>query len=94
MFREDKGKVFAYLQLRFIDFQISEIQSFASYKLENLIADCGALLGLFMGISFISILNTFLKFLVYIFTKIKELKKEWDETDDFAIEDHIINHTE
>ena len=82
------GKVFAYLQLRFIDFQVSEIGSLATYKLENLIADCGGLLGLFMGISFVSILNTVLKALVNIFTKVKKINKNSEVS---SIEDQAIN---
>lgn len=33
-----------------------------TYLLQNFIADCGGLLGLFMGISFLSLINSVLKF--------------------------------
>ena len=73
---------------------MSEIGSLETYKLENLIADCGGLLGLFMGISFVSILNAFLKLLVNIHNKFKELRSDCDDTEDFSIGSQMIDYPE
>lgn len=70
-FSEANGKIFAYYQLKFHEFQYDEVESFVTYLLQNLIADCGGLLGLFMGISLLSMINTVLSFSSKLITRRK-----------------------
>lgn len=44
--------------IKFGDHQVPVIEGFAAYQLANFIADCGGLLGLFLGFSFTAILNS------------------------------------
>lgn len=43
------------------------IESFVAYHLQNFIADWGGLIGLFLGISFLSVVNSILTFVVDVF---------------------------
>jgi hypothetical protein len=47
------------IKIIFEDFIIDEQTYFVAYKLENFIAECGGLLGLFIGFSMLSIVELF-----------------------------------
>ncbi|KAL7045139.1 hypothetical protein ACKWTF_002156 [Chironomus riparius] len=51
--------IFTSIKVIFEEFLIDEQTSFVAYKLENFIAECGGLLGLFMGCSMLSIVELF-----------------------------------
>lgn len=46
-----------------------------AYNLQNFVADCGGLLGLFMGISFLSIVDAILRCIVRIMSRKKEINQ-------------------
>lgn len=56
----------------FNDFQHHKVESFVAYHLQNFIADCGGLFGLFLGISVLSIVNMTLNFIVDNFLRLRK----------------------
>jgi hypothetical protein len=73
-FREPSNvpKLSTALHLQFQDFQIEEDENFMAYNFQNFEADCGGLLGLFMGISFLSIVDAILRFVVRVMSRKRE----------------------
>lgn len=51
------SRVFASLNIQFGAFQVIENEHFVAYTLENFIAECGGLLGLFLGFSFTTVID-------------------------------------
>lgn len=52
-------------------FEIDEHVSFVSFTLQNFVADCGGLIGLFLGFSLLTIFELTFDFVANFFTKLK-----------------------
>ncbi|KAL7040442.1 hypothetical protein ACKWTF_000394 [Chironomus riparius] len=74
-------KLFSLIHIKYSKFQVEEMESFVVYKLQNFVAECGGLLGLFMGISFMSIIQMIIKAIERIITKDNEEFNKEDITE-------------
>ncbi|XP_070496595.1 pickpocket protein 28-like [Chironomus tepperi] len=72
----NSDEIITSIKIIFEEFLIDEQTNFVAYKLENFIAECGGLLGLFMGCSMLSIVELF----YLCFKKITDKKNRYSNT--------------
>jgi uncharacterized membrane protein len=76
-FSKNVFETFTSVDIFFENFQVEEVTKFAAYNFSNFIADCGGLLGLFLGCSVLSIVELFYLLVMFVCKrKDKNLKKK------------------
>jgi hypothetical protein len=92
-------ETFTSIEILFESFHIPEIKSIVAYKFSNFIADCGGLLGLFLGCSVLSIVELCYLLVLFICKRKdknlkvhqKKIKKKFQEIHKSNREIFIIN---